>query len=173
MQLNWKVFDVMLSTTNNVVVLSNLKIMIMNFITKTLNPTSIATPFNPKFALEQHQTPIAELPLGELTFNIGIGTIPCIADDAHLTIEFSADGGDENIKTKSKKKKNIVKDGSGPFKQCQRTHDKKKGMVTITKVSADVVKLWNELTNGLGSFNSLAKLDVVLVVQKKGIIRNH
>jgi hypothetical protein len=55
----------------------------------------------------------------------------------------------------------------GPFKQCQRTHGKKKGMVTITKVSADVVELWNELTNGLGSFNSFAKVDVVLVVQKK------
>jgi len=105
--------------------------------------------------------------------NIGIGTIPCIVDDAHLTIEFSAHGGDENIKIKSKKKKNIVKDGSGPFKQCQRTHDKKKGMVTIIKASTDVVELWNELTNGLSSFNFVAKVDVTLVVQKKGIIRNH
>jgi len=64
MQLNRKMFDVLLSITNNVVVLSNLKIMIMNFISKTLNPTSIATPFNPKSALEQHQTLIAESPLG-------------------------------------------------------------------------------------------------------------
>ncbi len=48
-----------------------------------------------------------------------------------------------------------------------KTHDKKKGMVTITKASADVVELWNELTNGLGSFNSLAKVDVALIVQKK------
>lgn len=43
----------------------------------------------------------------------------------------------------------------------------KKGMVTITKALDDVVELWNELTNGLGSFNSLAKVDVTLVVQKK------
>jgi hypothetical protein len=49
----------------------------------------------------------------------------------------------------------------------------KKGMVTITKALDDVVELWNELTNGLGSFNSLAKVDVTLVVQKKNIIRNH
>jgi hypothetical protein len=48
-----------------------------------------------------------------------------------------------------------------------KSHDKKKGMVTITKASADVVELWNELTNGLGSFNSLAKVDVALIVQKK------
>jgi hypothetical protein len=40
-------------------------------------------------------------------------------------------------------------------------------------VSIDVVKLWNELTNGSRSFNSLAKEDVNLVVQKIGIIRNH
>jgi hypothetical protein len=53
MQLDGKVFDVLLSITNNVVVLTNLKTMIMNFIGKTLNPTSIATPFNPKFALKQ------------------------------------------------------------------------------------------------------------------------
>ncbi len=45
--------------------------MIMNFISKTLNPTSIATPFNPKFALKQHQAIVMELPLGELTLNIG------------------------------------------------------------------------------------------------------
>jgi hypothetical protein len=53
MQLDGKVFDVLLSTTHNVVVLANFKTMIMNFISKTLNPTSIATPSNPKSALEQ------------------------------------------------------------------------------------------------------------------------
>jgi len=53
MQLDGKVFDVLLSTTHNVVVLVNLKTMIMNFISKTLNPTLITTPFNPKSALEQ------------------------------------------------------------------------------------------------------------------------
>jgi hypothetical protein len=66
-----KVFDVLLSSTNTIVVLINLKTMIMNFISKTLNPTSIATPFNPKFALKQHQAIVMELPLGELTLNIG------------------------------------------------------------------------------------------------------
>jgi len=40
-------------------------------------------------------------------------------------------------------------------------------------VSIDVVKLWNELTNGSRISNSLAKEDVNLVVQKIGIIRNH
>jgi hypothetical protein len=159
------VFDVLLSITNNVVVLVDLKTMIMNFISKTLNPTSIATPFNPKSALEQQQARIVESPLGEPTLNTRIGTIPCIANDAHFTIEFNVDGGGENIKTKSKKKEGIVKDGLGPFKQCQRTHGKKKRRVTITKVLADVVELWNELTNGSSSFNSLAKVDVVLDVQ--------
>jgi len=127
MQLNWKVFDVLLSTTNNVVVLSKLKIMIMNFISKTLNPTSIATTFNPKSALKQHQTLIIESPLGELTLNIGIGTIPCIADDAHLTIEFSANGGDENIKTKSKKKKTLLKMGKVHLSNVKKHMTKRKG----------------------------------------------
>jgi hypothetical protein len=39
-------------------------------------------------------------------------------------------------------------------------------------VLADVIDLWNELTNGLGSFNSPAKANVTLVVKKQGIIRN-
>jgi hypothetical protein len=54
MQLDGKVFNVFLSTTNNVVVLADFKTMIMSFIGKTLNPTSTTTPSNPKFALE-HQ----------------------------------------------------------------------------------------------------------------------
>ncbi len=58
----------------------------------------------------------------------------------------------------------------GPFKQCQKTQGKKKRLVTIAKVSADVVELWNELTNGSGSSNFLAKANVALIVQKKGII---
>jgi len=33
-------------------------------------------------------------------------------------------------------------------------------------VLAHVVELWNELTNGSGSFNSLAKANVALIVQK-------
>ncbi len=41
--------------------------------------------------------------------NIRIGKIPCTTDDAHLTIEFSADGGGDNRKTKSKKKKIMLK----------------------------------------------------------------
>jgi hypothetical protein len=42
------------------------------------------------------------------------------------------------------------------------------GLVTITKVSIDVVQLWNELKNGSRSSNSLAKAYVTLVVQKTG-----
>jgi hypothetical protein len=115
MQLDGKVFDVLLSTTNNVIVLIDLKTMIMNFISKTLNPTSTTTPSNPKFALEQQQTPIVESPLGESTLNIGMGTIPCTIDDVHFTTKFNANGGGENIETKSKDKESIVKDGSSPF----------------------------------------------------------
>jgi hypothetical protein len=47
MQLDGKVFNVLLSTTNNVVVLADLKTMIMSFIGKTLNPTSTTTPSDP------------------------------------------------------------------------------------------------------------------------------
>jgi hypothetical protein len=59
----------------------------------------------------------------------------------------------------------------GPFKQCQKTQGKKKGLVTIVKVSVDVVELWNELTNGSESSNSLTKANVAFIVQKKGIIK--
>ncbi len=52
----------------------------------------------------------------EPTLNIGVGTILCIGDGAHFTTNFSEDGGDENIETKSKEKEGIAKDGSGPFK---------------------------------------------------------
>jgi hypothetical protein len=52
MQLDGKVSDVLLSTTNNVAILVDLKTMIMNFIGKTLNPKTTTTPFDPKFALE-------------------------------------------------------------------------------------------------------------------------
>jgi hypothetical protein len=54
----------------------------------------------------------------------------------------------------------------GPFKQCQKTQGKKKGLVTIVKVSVDVVELWNELTNGSESSNSLTKANVAFIVQK-------
>jgi hypothetical protein len=47
-----------------VVVLTNIKTMIMNFISKTLNPTSTATPSNPNFALKQQQAFVVESPLG-------------------------------------------------------------------------------------------------------------
>jgi hypothetical protein len=93
MQLDGKASNVLLSTTNNVVVLVNLKTMIMHFIGKTLNPTSTTTPFEPKFALEHQQAPIAELPLVEPTLNIGIGTILCTNDGACLTTNFIANGG--------------------------------------------------------------------------------
>ncbi len=111
MQLDGKVFNVLLSTTNNVVVLANFKTMIMNFIGKTLNPTSTTTPFDPKSALKHQETPIVELPLVEPTLNIGVRTILYISDGACLITNFSADGGGENIKTKSKEKEGIAKDG--------------------------------------------------------------
>ncbi len=57
----------------------------------------------------------------EPTLNIGVGTILCISDGARLTTNFSVDGGDENVETKSKEKKNIAKDESNPSKQCQKT----------------------------------------------------
>jgi len=93
MQLDGNPSNVLLSTTNNVVVLANLKTMIMSFIGKTLNPTSTTTPFDPKFALEHQQAPIVELPLVEPTLNIGIGTILCTNDGARLTTNFSANSG--------------------------------------------------------------------------------
>ncbi len=52
MQLDGKVFNVLLSTKNNVVILIDLKTMIMSFIGKTLNMTSITTPSDPKSALK-------------------------------------------------------------------------------------------------------------------------
>jgi hypothetical protein len=52
----------------------------------------------------------------EPTLNIGVGTILCISDGAHLTTNFSADGGDENVETKFKEKEGIAKDGSSPYK---------------------------------------------------------
>lgn len=45
--------------------------------------------------------------------------------------------------------------------------------MTITKVSIDIVELWNELTNGSSSFNSLVKVDVALVVPKTWHNNNH
>jgi len=173
MQLDGKVSNVLLSSTNNVVVLADFKTMIMSFIGKTLNPTSITTPFDPKSTLEHQEALVAESPLVEPTLNIRVGTILCTSDGVRFITNFSADGGGEYIETKSKEKENIAKDGLGPSKQCQKTQGKKKGLVTITKVLADVVELWNELTNGSWSFNSLAKVDITLVVQKKGNIKNH
>ncbi len=55
MQLDGKVFNILLSTTNNVV-LVDLKTMITSCIGKTLNPTSTATPSNPKFIIEHYKT---------------------------------------------------------------------------------------------------------------------
>ncbi len=89
--------------------------------------------------------------------NIGVGTILCISDGACLTTNFSADDGDENVETKSKENEGIAKDGSSPSKQCQKTQGKKKGLVTIAKVSTNAIKLWNELTNGSRSSNLLQK----------------
>jgi len=40
--------------------------------------------------------------------------------------------------------------------------------MTIVKVAANTVELWNELTNGSRSSNSLAKANVALVMQKIG-----
>jgi len=40
----------------------------------------------------------------EPTLDIGVGTILCTSDGAHFITNFSADGGDENIETKSKEK---------------------------------------------------------------------
>jgi hypothetical protein len=45
--------------------------------------------------------------------------------------------------------------------------------MTIIKVLANIVELWNELTNGSNSFNSLVKVNVALVVQKTRHNKNH
>jgi hypothetical protein len=49
--LDGKVFDVLFSTTNNVVVLADFKTMIMSFIGKTINLILTTTPFDPKSIL--------------------------------------------------------------------------------------------------------------------------
>ncbi len=51
MQLDGKMFNVLLSTTNNVVGLTKLKNMIMNFRGKMLNPILITSTSNPKSIL--------------------------------------------------------------------------------------------------------------------------
>jgi hypothetical protein len=52
MQLDGKVFDVVVSTTYNVVLLLDLKTMIMSFISKTINLIPTTTPFDLKSILK-------------------------------------------------------------------------------------------------------------------------
>jgi hypothetical protein len=166
MQLDGKGFDVLLSATNNVVVLVDLKTMIMSFIGKTINLILTTTPFDPKSILEEQQAHVTKSLVVEPTLNVGGGLVLFINDGAHFTMDFSVNGGGENIETHSKGKGDgIAKDGLGTSKQCQTTQGKKKGLVTPNpKVLADVAKLWNELTNGLGSSNSTTKANVTLIV---------
>ncbi len=89
-------FNVLLSTTNNVVVLADLKTMIMNFIGKTVNLVAITTPFDPKSILKQQQTFITKSLMEEPTLNIGSGLVLFTGDGAHLTTDFSVDNGGEN-----------------------------------------------------------------------------
>jgi hypothetical protein len=106
----------------------------------------------------------------EPTLNIAGGLVLFIGDGADLTMDFSVNNGDENKETHSKGKGDgIAKDRLGTSKQCQTMQGKNKGLETLNnKVSTDVVELWNELTNGSRSSNSLAKVDVTLVVQNIG-----
>ncbi len=141
--------------------------MIMNFIGKTVNLVATTTPFDPNSILVQQQTPITKSLMVEPTLNIRSGLVLFIVDDAHLTTDLCVNDGGENKYTHSKGKGNdIAKYGLGTSKQCQTTQGKKKGLVTLNpKVSTDVAKLWNELTNGSGNFNSPTKVDVAFIVQ--------
>jgi len=69
-----KYFDYFLAT-NNVVVLADLKIMIVNFIGKIVNPVAITTPSNPKSILKQQQTLVTKSLVVEPTLNIGGGLV--------------------------------------------------------------------------------------------------
>jgi len=107
-------------------------------------------------------------PLVEPTLNNGREIVLSMNDGVYFTKKFNVGPMGWNSEAKSKGKgKGIAKDGSSPYKKCQITQNKKTRSVRITKVSTDVAKLWNELTNGLRSSNSLVKEDVNLVLQKK------
>jgi hypothetical protein len=56
-QLNGKMIEVFLSTARNVVALTDIKIMFMDFMGKFEEEVTIASPFEPKSILEQ-QAPI-------------------------------------------------------------------------------------------------------------------
>ncbi len=101
--------------------------------------------------------------------DFGGGWVLSIGDGAHPPIDLSVDNGGENRERHSKGKGDgIAKNELATFEQCQTTQGKKKGLVTLNlKVSTDVVELWNELTNGLGSFNSPAIANVTLVRRNK------
>ncbi len=93
--------------------------MLMNFIGKTLNPIPTTTPSNPKSILKQQQALVRESLVVDPTLSIGGGLVLSTSDGAHLTTEFNADNGGENIETNSKGKGDgIAKDGSSPSKQC-------------------------------------------------------
>jgi hypothetical protein len=73
-QLDGKMIEVFLSTTRNVVALTNIKIMFMDFMGKFEEGVTIASPYEPKSILEQQAPIYVDRFLVKLMHNVKQGT---------------------------------------------------------------------------------------------------
>jgi hypothetical protein len=90
-KLDGKMIEVFLSTTRNIVALSDIKIMFMDFMGKFEEGGTTASPFEPKSILEQQQAPIyVDSLLVRPMHNAKQGTCLHLCDVARPTMDLEA-----------------------------------------------------------------------------------
>jgi hypothetical protein len=92
-QLDGKMIEVFLSTTRNVVALSDIKIMFMDFMGKFEEGGTTTSPFEPKSILEQQAPIYLDLLLVKPMPNAKQGTCLHLRDVAGPTMDLEAHGG--------------------------------------------------------------------------------